>query len=46
MLDQVNQDTAYQNDIGDSYSGGETTTNVGGQNITSYNDPFDLGGGE
>ncbi len=46
MLDQVNQDTAYQNDIGDSYSGGETTTNVGGQNITSYNDPFDPGGGE
>jgi hypothetical protein len=46
MLDQVNQNTAYQNDIGDSYSGGETTTNVGGQNITSYNDPFDPGGGE
>jgi len=46
MLDQVNQDTAYQNDIGDSYSGGETTTNVGGQNITSYSDPFDIGGGE
>ena len=48
MLDQVNQNTAfenYQNDPG-SYSGGETTTNVGGQNITSYNDPFDPGGGE
>jgi len=48
MLDQVNQNTAfenYQNDPG-SYSGGETTTNVGGQNITSYNDPFDIGGGE
>ena len=46
MLDQINQNKAYQNDIGDSYSGGETTTNVGGQNITSYNDPFDPGGGE
>ena len=48
MLDQVNQNTAfenYQNDPG-SYSGGETTTNVGGQNITSYSDPFDPGGGE
>tara|TARA_R100001460_G_scaffold63454_1_gene103682 strand:+ start:315 stop:1151 length:837 start_codon:yes stop_codon:yes gene_type:complete len=48
MLDQVNQNTAfenYQNDP-DSYSGGETTTNVGGQNITTYEDPFDIGGGE
>ena len=24
----------------------DTITNVGGQNITSYNDPFDIGGGE
>lgn len=46
MLDQVNQDTAFKNEIGDTYSGGETTTNVGGQNITTYEDPFDIGGGE
>ena len=46
MLDNVNENTAYKNELGDSYSGGETTTNVGGQNITSYNDPFDPGGGE
>ena len=38
---------AYRDDReGNTYSGGETTTNVGGQNITSYNDPFDPGGGE
>jgi len=46
MLDNVNENTAYKNELGDSYSGGDTTTNVAGQNITSYNDPFDPGGGE
>ena len=46
MLDRVNRDTAYRDDIGDSYSGGERTTTVGGQDITTYSDPFDLGGGE
>ncbi len=48
MLDRVNENTAFENyrNDRDSYSGGETTTNVGGQNITSYNDPFDPGGGE
>jgi len=48
MLDRVNEDTAFREyrDNPNSYSGGETTTNVGGQNITSYSDPFDLGGGE
>jgi len=46
MLDKVNENTAYKNELGNSYSGGDTTTNVGGQNITSYNDPFDPGGGE
>jgi len=46
MLDKVNENTAYKNELGNSYSGGQTTTNVGGQNITSYNDPFDPGGGE
>ena len=48
MLDRVNENTAFENyrNDRDSYSGGETTTNVGGQNITSYSDPFDLGGGE
>ena len=30
----------------DTYAGGETTTNVGGQDITSYDDPYDPGGGE
>ena len=41
MLDQVNQNTAYQNDIGDSYSGSYDPSDD-----TSYNDPFDPGGGE
>ena len=30
----------------DTYAGGETTTSVGGQDITSYDDPYDPGGGE
>jgi hypothetical protein len=29
-----------------SLGGGETTTNVGGQDITTYTDPYDRGGGE
>jgi len=32
-----------QTGAGSSYSGGERTTNVGGQDITSYDDPFDPG---
>jgi len=35
-----------QTGAGSSYSGGERTTRVGGQNITTYDDPFDPGGGE
>ncbi len=48
MLDRVNEDTAFRDyrDDPNSYSGGQTTTNVGGQDITTYSDPFDLGGGE
>ena len=30
----------------DTYAGGETTTSVGGQDITTYDDPYDPGGGE
>ena len=30
----------------DTYAGGETTTSVGGQDITSYDDPYAPGGGE
>ena len=30
----------------DTYAGGETTTSVGGQDITSYDDPYVPGGGE
>jgi hypothetical protein len=41
MLDQVNQNTAYQNDIGNSYSGSYNPSDD-----TSYSDPFDPGGGE
>ena len=41
MLDRVNRDTAYRDDIGDSYSGSYDVTDD-----TSYSDPFDLGGGE
>ena len=41
MLDQVNQNTAYRDDIGDSYSGSYDASDD-----TSYSDPFDLGGGE
>ena len=41
MLDRVNENTAYQNDIGDSYSG-----SYDAGDDTSYSDPFDLGGGE
>ncbi len=38
---------AFRDDPGaQSYSGGESTTNVGGQSITTYDDPFDPGGGE
>ena len=38
---------AFRDDPGaQSYSGGERTTRVGGQNITTYDDPFDPGGGE
>ena len=38
---------AFRDDPGaQSYSGGQRTTNVGGQNITTYDDPFDPGGGE
>ena len=39
-------DRAYREETGDRYSGGERTTRVGGQNITTYDDPFDPGGGE
>ena len=48
MLDRVNQDMAFRDyrDDPNSYSGGERTTTVGGQDITTYSDPFDLGGGE
>ena len=35
-----------QTGAGSSYSGGERTRRVGGQNITTYDDPFDPGGGE
>ena len=42
MLDQVNRDRAYRDEVGDSYSGGETTAG----DDTSYSDPFDPGGGE
>ena len=41
MLDRVNRDTAYRDDIGDSYSGSYDPSDD-----TSYIDPFDLGGGE
>ena len=41
MLDRVNRDTAYRDDIGDSYSGSYDV-----KDDTSYSDPFDLGGGE
>ena len=41
MLDRGNRDTAYRDDIGDSYSGSYDVTDD-----TSYSDPFDLGGGE
>ena len=41
MLDRVNRDTAYRDDIGDSYSGSYDV-----RDDTSYSDPFDLGGGE
>ena len=41
MLDQVNQNTAYRDDIGDSYSGSYDASDD-----TSYSDPFDPGGGE
>jgi len=41
MLDTVNRDTAYRNDIGDSYSGSYDVSDD-----TSYDDPFDRGGGE
>ena len=46
--DQQAIEAAYQTQLGagSGYSGGEQTTNVGGQNITTYNDPFDPGGGE
>jgi hypothetical protein len=37
-------DTQTGQDSG--YSGGERTTSVGGQDITTYDDPFDPGGGE
>jgi len=44
-IDAANR--AFRNDPGaKSYSGGPRTTNVGGQNITTYDDPFDPGGGE
>ena len=39
-------DRAYREETGDRYSGGERTRRVGGQNITTYDDPFDPGGGE
>ena len=39
-------DRAYREETGDRYSGGERTTRVGGQNKTTYDDPFDPGGGE
>lgn len=41
MLDRVNRDTAYRDDIGDSYSGSYDV-----KDDTSYSDPFNLGGGE
>ena len=48
--DQARIDAAnrqYRDNPGaQSYSGGQRTTNVGGQNITTYDDPFDPGGGE
>tara|TARA_R100001015_G_C4596288_1_gene151483 strand:- start:56 stop:1117 length:1062 start_codon:yes stop_codon:yes gene_type:complete len=44
--DRADIDRAYREEIGDKYSGGERTTRVGGQNITTYDDPFDPGGGE
>ena len=44
--DRADIDRAYREQTGDKYSGGERTTRVGGQNITTYDDPFDPGGGE
>ena len=44
--DRADIDRAYREETGDRYSGGERTTRVGGQNITTYDDPFDPGGGE
>ena len=44
--DRADIDRAYREETGDRYSGGERTQRVGGQNITTYDDPFDPGGGE
>ena len=46
--DRADIDRAYREETGagSSYSGGERTQRVGGQNITTYDDPFDPGGGE
>ena len=44
--DRADIDRAYREETGDRYSGGERTRRVGGQDITSYNDPYDPGGGE
>jgi hypothetical protein len=44
--DRADIDRAYKEETGDRYSGGERTQRVGGQNITTYDDPFDPGGGE
>ena len=44
--DRADIDRAYREEAGDRYSGGERTQRVGGQSITTYDDPFDPGGGE
>jgi hypothetical protein len=44
--DRADIDRAYREETGDRYSGGERTRRVGGQDITTYYDPFDPGGGE
>ena len=44
--DRADIDRAYREETGYRYSGGERTRRVGGQNITTYDDPFDPGGGE
>ena len=44
--DREDINRAYRKETGDKYSGGERTQRVGRQNITTYDDPFDPGGGE